>query len=139
MSENILAIDQGTSNTKALLVGPSGDVLARASQPTPIAYPQAGWVEQDARELYQSSLTVVRKVLQKAGVPASRLKCIGITNQRETTIVWDRHTGEPVTNAIVWQCRRTAQLCEELKERGMSQPITEKTGLIIDAYFMLFF
>jgi len=98
-------------------------------------YPHPGWVEQDPQELFQTSLTVARETLRKSEVLVSQVRCVGITNQRETTVVWDHYTGEPVSNAIVWQCRRTAPLCEELNQKGMSQPIMEKTGLIIDAYF----
>ena len=98
-------------------------------------YPHPGWVEQDSRQLFRQSLAVGQEALQKAGVTITQVKGVGITNQRETTVVWDSHTGEPVTNAIVWQCRRTAPMCEELKQKGMSQPIREKTGLIVDAYF----
>jgi len=133
----ILAIDQGTTTSTALLVDEGGRVVSSAYREVRQFYPQPGWVEQDPRELLQTSMTAAQEALQKAGVPPNRsgVKCIGITNQRETTIVWDRHTGEPVSNAIVWQCRRTAPLCEELKQKGMSQLIKEKTGLIIDAYF----
>jgi len=131
----ILAIDQGTTGSTARLFNKDGQVVSGAYREVRQIYPQPGWVEQDASELFQSSLTVAREALDKAEVPASRLKGLGITNQRETTIVWDRKTGEPAANAIVWQCRRTAPLCEELKQRGLSQPVMEKTGLIIDAYF----
>jgi len=131
----ILAIDQGTTGSTARLFNKDGQVVSGAYREVRQIYPQPGWVEQDASELFQSSLNVAREALQKAEVPASRLKGLGITNQRETTIVWDRKTGEPAANAIVWQCRRTAPLCEELKQRGLSRPVMEKTGLIIDAYF----
>jgi glycerol kinase len=131
----ILALDQGTTGSTALLIDKDGRAVAKAYREIRQIYPQSGWVEQDPKNLFQSSLTVAREVLQKAGATAAQVKSIGITNQRETTIVWDRHTGEPVFNAIVWQCRRTAPLCEELKKKGMSQPIKDKTGLVIDAYF----
>ena len=129
----ILALDQGTTGSTALLIDKDGRAVAKAYREIRQIYPQPGWVEQDPKNLFQSSLTVAREVLQKAGATAAQVKSIGITNQRETTIVWDRHTGEPVFNAIVWQCRRTAPLCEELKKKGMSQPIKDKTGLVIDA------
>jgi len=131
----ILAIDQGTTGSTALLFDDEGQVVSTAYREVQQIYPNPGWVEQDAKELYRSSLTVAQEALQKAGITVSQVKVVGITNQRETTIVWDRHTGEPVNNAIVWQCRRTAPMCEELKQKGMSQSIREKTGLIIDAYF----
>ncbi len=131
----ILAIDQGTTGSTALLFNKEGQVVSSAYREVRQIYPQPGWVEQDALELWESSLSVAREALDKANLPASRVTGLGITNQRETTIVWDRQTGKPVTNAIVWQCRRTAALCEDLKQKGLSQPIMEKTGLIIDAYF----
>ncbi len=131
----ILAIDQGTTGSAALLFNARGQAISSARREVRQIYPRAGWVEHDPGELFSTSLTVAREALQKAGITASQVNGIGITNQRETTIVWDRSTGEPVSNAIVWQCRRTAPLCEELKQRGFSQPVREKTGLIIDAYF----
>jgi len=131
----ILALDQGTTGSTAVLFNKEGQVVSSAYREVHQFYPQSGWVEQDPRELLQASLAVAEEALQKAGVAVSQVMGVGITNQRETTVVWDRDTGEPVTNAIVWQCRRTAPLCEELTQRGMSQRITEKTGLIIDAYF----
>ena len=131
----ILAIDQGTTGSTALLFNEEGRVVSTAYREVQQIYPHPGWVEQDAKELYRTSLTVAKEALQKVGMTVSQVKGVGITNQRETTIVWDHHTGEPVSNAIVWQCRRTAPLCEELKQKGMSQSIRDKTGLIIDAYF----
>ncbi len=131
----ILAIDQGTTGSTALLFDEQGQVVSTAYREVHPMYPHPGWVEQDPQELFQTSLSAVKEALQKADVATSRVKGLGITNQRETTIVWDSHTGEPVSNAIVWQCRRTAPLCEELKQKGMSQLIKEKTGLIVDAYF----
>lgn len=131
----ILAIDQGTTGSTALLFNAGGQAVSSARREVRQIYPRAGWVEHDPGELLSTSLTVAREALRKAGITASQVNGIGITNQRETTIVWDRSTGEPVSNAIVWQCRRTAPLCEELKQRGFSQPVREKTGLIIDAYF----
>ena len=131
----ILAIDQGTTGSTALLCDKEGRVVSTAYREMHQLYPHPGWVEQDSRQLFRQSLAVGQEALQKAGVTITQVKGVGITNQRETTVVWDRHTGEPVTGAIVWQCRRTATLCEELKQKGMSQPIREKTGLIVDAYF----
>ena len=98
-------------------------------------FPQPGWVEQDPQELFQSAFSVAAEAIEKAGIIPGDIDCLGITNQRETTLVWDRHTGKPIGNAIGWQCRRTAQLCEELKRQGLERVIQEKTGLIIDAYF----
>ncbi|HEY32439.1 MAG TPA: glycerol kinase GlpK [Dehalococcoidia bacterium] len=131
----ILAIDQGTTGSTALLIDEEGQTVSKAYREIQQIYPQPGWVEQSPNELFQASLAVAQESIQKAGVSVSQVKGIGITGQRETTIVWDRHTGEPVSNAIVWQCRRTASMCEELKQQGLDQPIKEKTGLIIDAYF----
>jgi glycerol kinase len=131
----ILVIDQGTTGSAALLLDEEGGIASSADQEIRQIYPQPGWVEHDPQEIFRTSLTVAREALQKAGVTASQVKGIGITNQRETTVVWDRRTGEPVSNAIVWQCRRTAPLCEELKARGLTQTIRDKTGLPIDAYF----
>jgi len=131
----ILAIDQGTTGSTALIFDEEGHVVSSAYQEVRQIYPQPGWVEQDPEELFRGSLAVARDALQKAGVAVSKVRGVGITNQRETTVVWDRHTGKPVGNAVVWQCRRTAPLCEKLKQAGMTQTIQEKTGLIIDAYF----
>jgi len=131
----ILAIDQGTTGTTALLCDESGQVVSTAYQEVSKLHPHPGWVEQNPQELIHTSLATAQETLQKAGVAASCVKSIGIANQRETTVVWDRHSGEPVSNAVVWQCRRTAPMCKELKRRGMSQPIKEKTGLTLDAYF----
>jgi len=131
----ILALDQGTTGSTALLLDEEGQVVSSAYREVHLLYPQPGWVEQDPQELLRASVAVAQEALQKAGVAAAQVRGVGITNQRETIVVWDRHTGEPVNNAIVWHCRRTAPLCEELKQKGMSQVIREKTGLIIDAYF----
>ena len=132
---HILAIDQGTTGSTALLFDKGGRALSSAYRELHQVYPRPGWVEHDPKELLSTSLAVAREALEKEGVGLSDVCGIGITNQRETTIVWDRHTGEPVSNAIVWQCRRTAPLCEDLKRRGLAGSIREKTGLIIDAYF----
>jgi len=132
---HILAIDQGTTGSTALLFDKGGRALSSAYRELHQVYPRPGWVEHDPKELLSTSLAVTREALEKEGVGLSDVCGIGITNQRETTIVWDRHTGKPVSNAIVWQCRRTAPLCEELKRRGLAGSIREKTGLIIDAYF----
>ncbi len=131
----ILVIDQGTTGSAALLFDEEGQIVSSADCEICQIYPQPGWVEHDPQEIFHTSLAVTQEALQKAGVTASQLRGMGITNQRETTVVWDRRTGEPVSNAVVWQCRRTASLCEELKEKGMCQPIQEKTGLVVDAYF----
>jgi glycerol kinase len=131
----ILVIDQGTTGSAALLFNDSGQVVSSADREIRQIYPQPGWVEHDPVEIFQTSLAVAKEALQNAGVPTSQVKGLGITNQRETTVVWDRRTGKPVSNAVVWQCRRTAPICEELKQKGMGQPIKDKTGLLVDAYF----
>jgi glycerol kinase len=131
----ILVIDQGTTGSAALLFDDYGQVVSSADREIGQIYPQPGWVEHDPVEIFQTSLAVAKEALQQAGVTASQVKGLGITNQRETTVVWDRRTGKPVSNAIVWQCRRTAPICEELKQEGMAEPIKDKTGLLVDAYF----
>jgi glycerol kinase len=131
----ILAIDEGTTGTTSLLINADGQVVAKAYQEVHPIYPQPGWVEEDPQELFQKAIAAAHDAVQKTGVDISLVKGIGITNQRETTVVWDRHTGKPVCNAIVWQCRRTAGLCEELKQKGYEETVREKTGLVIDAYF----
>ena len=131
----ILAIDEGTTGTTSLLINNEGQVVAKGYQEVHPIYPQPGWVEENAEELFQKAIAGAREAIQKAGIDISQVKGIGITNQRETTIVWDRHTGKPVLNAVVWQCRRTAAMCEELKQKGFEKIVREKTGLVIDAYF----
>lgn len=131
----VLAIDEGTTGTTALLIDSRGQVTAKAYREIHTIYPQPGWVEQDPRELLRQAITVAREAIQQSGVSSAQVKGVGITNQRETTVVWERETGNPVSNAIVWQCRRSAPLCDELKQRGLSESIRSKTGLVIDAYF----
>jgi glycerol kinase len=131
----ILSIDQGTTGSAAIVFDSEGMPVADADTETRQIYPQPGWVEHDPDEIFQTTLSVARLAVQKAGIKTSDIAGIGITNQRETTVVWDKKTGIPVSNAIVWQCRRTAALVEELKNRGLADTIREKTGLIPDAYF----
>ena len=131
----ILAIDQGTTGTTALLVDGSGRVVWQAYQEISQIYPHPGWVEHDPSEIFNSVIETVDELLEATEIHPRQIDSVGITNQRETTIVWDRSTGRPVCNAIVWQCRRTAQLCDALKARGLEEEFTEKTGLPIDAYF----
>ncbi len=131
----ILAIDQGTTGSTALLFNTEGQEVSRAYREIRQIFPKPGWVEHDPIDILQSCNTVADEAVQKANISFSMLKGLGITNQRETTIAWDRKTGQPVYNAIVWQCRRTAEMCDELKQKGMEQVIREKTGLPIDAYF----
>ncbi|MBI4343361.1 MAG: glycerol kinase GlpK [Candidatus Omnitrophica bacterium] len=131
----ILAIDQGTTGTTVLLLDRRARVVAQAYQELPQRYPQPGWVEHNPREILAVTRAVIAKALRRARLPARQLAAIGITNQRETTILWDRRTGAPVANAIVWQCRRTAPLCEQLKRRGLEPMVRQRTGLVLDAYF----
>jgi glycerol kinase len=135
LPEYVLAIDQGTTSSRAILFDRQGRPVASAGHPIRQIYPQSGWVEHDPQEIWQSQLASAREVLAAAGVRASQVAAIGITNQRETTILWDRQTGEPLANAIVWQCRRTAPLCQQLKQRGLEPSFRQKTGLVIDPYF----
>ncbi len=130
-----MAIDEGTTGVTALLIDDNGQVVSRAYQEITQFYPQPGWIEQDPQEIFQKTIAVGLEAIQKANIAVSMVKCLGITNQRETAIVWDRSSGKPVANAIIWQCRRTAPICESLKKQGWSQRIQEKTGLFIDAYF----
>jgi glycerol kinase len=131
----ILAIDQGTTGTTALLVDGSGRVIWQAYQEITQIYPQPGWVEHDPNEIFDSVVDTVDDLLEATEISSRQINAIGITNQRETTVIWERATGKSVSNAIVWQCRRTAQLCDALKARGLEAEFTEKTGLPIDAYF----
>jgi len=131
----ILALDQGTTSCRAILFDQSGRAQAVAQKEFTQIYPQAGWVEHDPLEIWSVQLAVARQVLAQAGVDATSVTAIGITNQRETTVVWDRRTGQPIHHAIVWQDRRTAQFCDELKRRSLGEVIARKTGLVIDAYF----
>ena len=129
----ILVFDHGTTSVRACLTDHTGRITARSGQAIPQIYPQPGWVEQDAMALWHVTLEVAHKVLQ--GIGWERIVVAGIANQRETVILWDRETGEPVHPAIVWQCRRTAEFCEQLKQSGHAETIAQKTGLVIDAYF----
>jgi glycerol kinase len=135
MATRLLAIDQGTSSTRALVFDASFEVLGVSQREIPLSYPQPGWVEQDAEELWASTVASVKAVLQKTGTLAADVAAIGIANQRETTILWDRKTGRPIGNAIVWQDRRTANVCEALKARGAEDAVAAKTGLLVDPYF----
>lgn len=131
----ILAIDQGTTGTTALLLDRLGGVIGRASREIAQIYPQPGWVEHSPREILDSCLHVADELMRETGVSPVQIEAIGITTQRETTLVWDRHTGEPVSNAVVWQCRRSAPICAALERQGMGPYVREKTGLPIDPYF----
>ncbi len=131
----LLALDQGTSSSRSIVFDPEGRIVAMAQQELTQSYPQPGWVEHDPREIWQTQLATARAALSKAGLQASDVRAVGITNQRETTLVWSRKTGLPIHNAIVWQDRRTEPACADLRARGLGPSIQAKTGLLIDAYF----
>lgn len=131
----MLAIDQGTTSSRAIIFDHKGDILSVAQKEFTQIYPMPGWVEHDPKEIWTSQASVVAEAVLKAGLQPADIAGIGITNQRETTVVWDKETGEPVYNAIVWQDRRTAAYCDMLKEQGHAKMIQEKTGLVVDAYF----
>ena len=135
MSDYILALDQGTTSSRAILFDREGNVRASASQEFHQHYPQPGWVEHDAEEIWQSQLAVTRRVLVESGARAQDVAAIGITNQRETVVLWDRKTSQPLHRAIVWQCRRTAGMCDRIRQAGFDRTLREKTGLVTDAYF----
>ena len=135
MSKYILSIDQGTTSSRAIIFNEKSEILSVAQQEFTQFFPEDGWVEHDPEEIWQSTLGVSRECIEKLGVQASEIAAIGITNQRETTIIWDKLTGQPIYNAIVWQDRRTAEFCTELEELGLGQVVTQKTGLLLDAYF----
>lgn len=131
----VLALDQGTTSSRAILFNHQGDRVASAQQEFPQHYPRSGWVEHDPADLWASQSAVMAEVLSRADVTSADLAAIGVTNQRETTLVWNRHTGKPVCNALVWQDRRTADLCQAWKDKGLEPMITAKTGLRLDPYF----
>ncbi|SHK16489.1 glycerol kinase GlpK [Paramaledivibacter caminithermalis] len=131
----VLALDQGTTSSRAIIFDHDGKIVRVSQKEFTQIYPRAGWVEHDAMEIWGSQSGVAREVLETAGISPEEIAAIGITNQRETTVVWDKNTGKPVYNAIVWQCRRTAGICDELKERGLESYIRKNTGLVVDAYF----
>ena len=135
MPKYILALDQGTTSSRAILFGHDGALIGTAQKEFTQYYPEPAWVEHDATEIWTAQVGVVRQLLAKTGIPATDIAAIGITNQRETTLIWDRVTGEPIHHAIVWQDRRTAGYCDELKERGLEDHVRRTTGLVIDAYF----
>lgn len=131
----ILALDQGTTSSRAIVFDKRGTIKGMAQQEFRQIYPVAGWVEHNPKDIFASQVGVIAEALANADCDMSNVLAIGITNQRETTIVWDKDSGEPVYNAIVWQCRRTAAFCDQLKERGLADMIYQKTGLVVDAYF----
>ena len=135
MAKYVMALDAGTTSNRCILFNEKGEMCSVAQKEFTQYFPKPGWVEHDAREIWSTMLGVAVEAMSKIGATASELAAVGITNQRETTIVWDKVTGEPVCPAIVWQCRRTSAYCDELRERGLTELFREKTGLVIDAYF----
>ena len=135
MAKYIMALDAGTTSNRCILFDEKGEICSIAQKEFTQYFPKPGWVEHDANEIWSSQLGVAVEAMAKLGIGADDIAAIGITNQRETTIVWDKNTGEPVYHAIVWQCRRTSEYCDSLKEKGLTDKFREKTGLIIDAYF----
>ncbi len=131
----ILALDQGTTSSRALVINKEGHICSVAQKEFEQIFPQSGWVEHDPNEIWSSQASVAAEAVAKMNITGAQIAAIGITNQRETTIVWDRQTGEPIHNAIVWQDRRTSEFCDELKRQGHAEKIQAKTGLVIDAYF----
>ena len=131
----LLALDQGTSSSRSIVFDAAGKIKAMAQQELTQIYPQPGWVEHDPLEIWRSQLATAREALHKAGISARQVRAIGITNQRETTVLWNRRTGLPIHHAIVWQDRRAEPACLELRERGLAATIQAKTGLLVDAYF----
>ncbi|KJG02720.1 glycerol kinase [Photobacterium angustum] len=131
----IVALDQGTTSSRAVILDHDANIVSVAQREFTQIYPQAGWVEHDPLEIYATQSSTLVEVLGQSGIRSDQIAAIGITNQRETTIVWNKETGKPVYNAIVWQCRRTAEICEELKQRGLEEYVRENTGLVLDPYF----
>ncbi|TWD89746.1 glycerol kinase [Neobacillus bataviensis] len=135
MEKYILSLDQGTTSSRAILFNKNGEIVHTAQKEFTQHFPKPGWVEHNANEIWGSILSVIAGVLSESGIKPEQISGIGITNQRETTVVWDKVTGEPVYNALVWQSRQTSEICEQLKEKGYNDLFREKTGLLIDAYF----
>lgn len=135
MNGCILVIDQGTTSTRAIVFGPDATPVASAQEEFRQIFPQPGWVEHDPEDIWRSTLATAREALHKADIAPSILAGVEIANQRETTLVWSRKTGQPIHNAIVWQDRRTAELCAGYKSRGQERLVTERTGLLLDPYF----
>ena len=135
MSKYIIALDQGTTSSRAVIYDENGIVKSFAQKPLTQHYPRPGWVEHDPEEIIKTLFEALSEAFKKSGVKRSDIAAVGITNQRETSVVWEKDSGRSIYNAIVWQCRRTADTCEELKKDGMGAYIQEKTGLLIDAYF----
>ena len=135
MKAYTIALDQGTTSSRTIVFDAEGHVVSQAQFPLPQIYPQPGWVEHDPEVILETQLRALAEAFERSGLQASDIAGIGITNQRETTIVWEKRTGKPVCNAIVWQCRRTAAICDALSADGLGSYVRDTTGLLIDAYF----
>ena len=135
MAKYVMALDAGTTSNRCILFDAAGQICSVAQREFTQFFPQPGWVEHDGDEIFTTVLQVAQQAMANIGATAADIAAIGITNQRETTLVWDRHTGEPIHHAIVWQCRRTSGFCDDLMARGLTDRIRAKTGLLIDAYF----
>ncbi|MDN5331068.1 MAG: glycerol kinase [Tepidanaerobacteraceae bacterium] len=135
MGKFVMALDQGTTSSRAIIFDENGSIISVAQKEFTQIYPKPGWVEHDPMEIWGTQIGVAKEAMEKARITPEEVAAIGITNQRETTIVWDKNTGKPVYNAIVWQCRRTAPICDDLKAKGLADVIRGKTGLVVDAYF----
>jgi len=135
MSKYIMALDAGTTSNRCIIFDKEGNIIASAQKEFTQIYPSPGWVEHDPLEIWESVKSVMQEAQKSCGCTSADIAAIGITNQRETVVVWDKTTGKPVYNAIVWQCRRTSAYCDKLKARGLSQLIQDKTGLVIDPYY----
>ena len=135
MAKYVMALDAGTTSNRCILFNEKGQMCSVAQREFKQIFPKPGWVEHDANEIWASQLGVAVEAMNMIDASAADIAAIGITNQRETTILWDKNTGEPVYNAIVWQCRRTSEYCDSLKEQGLTEKFRRKTGLVIDAYF----
>jgi len=135
MSKYIISLDQGTTSSRALLVDQEGKIQGMVQKEFKQLFPKSGWVEHDPMEILETQLGVLKDLIAQSNVDVSNIEGIGITNQRETTVVWDKNTGKPVYNAIVWQDKRTAAICEGLKKEGLTEYVRKTTGLVIDSYF----
>ena len=135
MSKYVMALDAGTTSNRCILFNKKGEICSVTQREFTQHFPKPGWVEHDADEIWASMLGVAVEAMNIIGAEPSDIAAIGITNQRETTIVWDKNTGDPICHAIVWQCRRTAEFCDSLKEKGLTEKFRQKTGLVLDAYF----
>ena len=135
MKKYVLALDEGTTSARAILFDRQANIVSMAQHEIPQKYPKPGWVEQDPMDIYANQYSALTECIAKSGISPDEIAAVGITNQRETVILWDKNTGKPVCNAIVWQCRRTADICDKLKAEGWANYIKNNTGLVVDAYF----